>query len=219
MTKQLHIIGPFNTGTNLLHNIISRCDCVDLNTNTNVFVYNQHKPFSKHTLKINEITKHLSNSNNLIIIMYKNVYNWLYSIQKSSYNLKFTKLYLEVEFQSKKFPNMIDLYNFYYVNYLSILNKFDNVIFLDYEKVINVNSSFDYINSKLQHMNLRIMSKDKFMLELSKPAKTHGASVKSATEAKNIYNNNNNMVAQFVKKIPSFHKSIMPSLIHYFENK
>ena len=128
-------------------------------------------------------------------------------------------MYLEVEFQSKKFPNMIELYNFYYINYLSILNKFDNVIFLDYEKVIDANSSFDYINSKLQSLNLCILSKDKFMLELSKPAKTHGATVKSATEAKKIYNINNNMVEQFVRKIPGFHNSISNTVLHYFENK
>ncbi len=151
--------------------------------------------------------------------MYKNLYNWLYSIQKSPYDLKFSKLYLEVEFQSRKFPNMIELYNFYYINYLSILNRFNNVVFLDYEKVIDVNSSFDYINSKLQHMNLRIMSNDKFILELSKPAKTHGASVKSATEAKNIYSKNNNIMAQFVKKIPILYKSIKPCIIRHFENK
>jgi hypothetical protein len=69
MNKQLHVIGPFNSGTNLLHNIISRCDCVDLNTNTNIFVDGQHKPFVKHTLKINEINNYLSNSNNLLIII------------------------------------------------------------------------------------------------------------------------------------------------------
>jgi hypothetical protein len=219
MNKQLHVIGPFNTGTNLLHNIISRCDCVDLNTNTNVFVDGQLKPFDKHTLKINDITNYLSNNNNLLIIMYKNLYNWLYSIIKSPYDLKFSKLYLEVELQSKKFPNMIELYNFYYINYLSLLNRFNNVIFLDYEKVIDDKSSFNYINSKLQNMNLRIMSKEKFMLELSKPAKTHGASVKSATNAKQIYNYTNNIVTQIVKKKPILYKSIKPCIIHYFENK
>jgi hypothetical protein len=220
MTKQLHIIGPFNTGTNLLHNIISNCGCVDINTNTNVAIeLNQNKPFGKHTLNINEITNYLANKDNLLIIMYKNVYNWLYSVKKSPYHIKFSKLYLEVELQSKKYPNMIELYNFYYINYLSILNKFQNVIFLDYERVINMNTSFEYVNSKLQPLQLRILSNEKFNEQLSKPAKSHGNPAKSAVDAKKNYNFNNNMVKAFVSKMPRLKKSINPTLIYYFETK
>jgi hypothetical protein len=180
---------------------------------------NQNKPFGKHTLKINEITDYLANKDNLLIIMYKNVYNWLYSVKKSPYHIKFTKLYLEVELDSKKFPNMVELYNFYYINYLSILNRFQNVIFLDYEKVINTNTSFDYVNSKLERLQLRILSNEKFNEQLSKPAQSHGNPVKSAVDAKNKYKFNNDMVKGFVGKIPRLKKSIKPTLINYFEKK
>ena len=126
-------------------------------------------------------------------------------------------MYSEIELYSKKFTNMIELYNFYYINYISILNNFNNVIFMDYEKVIDNDTSFDYINSKLQKINLQITSKDKTMIELSKPSKNHGDPVNSATDAKNNYKQNNEMVKQFVQKIPVLNKSVRSSIINYFE--
>ena len=219
MTKQIHIIGPFNTGTNLLHNIISNCDVVDSNNNESIFIDSDvHKPINKHTLIINDINNYLLDKNNLLIVMYKNVYNWLYSIKKAPYLIIFSNMYSEVELYSKKFGNMIELYNFYYINYISILNNFNNVIFLDYEKIIDTNTSFDYINSKLQKINLQITSKDKIMIELSKPSKNHGEPINSATDAKNNYKNNNEMVKQFVEKIPVLNNSVYSGIINYFEN-
>ena len=219
MTKHIHIIGPFNTGTNLLHNIISNCDVVDSNNNESIFIDSDvHKPINKHTLIIKDINNYLLDNNNLLIVMYKNVYNWIYSISKSPYDIKIKNVYSQVEIHSKKFANIIQLYNFYYINYISILNNFKNVIFLDYEKIIDTDTSFDYINSKLQKINLQITSKDKMMIELSKPSKNHGDPVNSATDAKNNYKNNNKMVKQFVEKIPILNKSVRSSIINYFEN-
>jgi len=219
MTKQIHIIGPFNTGTNLIRNIMSNCDTVDLSDNDSIIIYNDDtQPIYKHTLIIKDINNYLLNKNNIVIIMYKNVYNWIYSISKSPYDIKIKNVYSVIELHSKKFSNMIELYNFYYINYISILNNFNNVIFMDYEKVIDTNTSFDYINSKLQKINLQITSKDKMMIELSKPSKNHGSPINSATDAKNNYKNNNEMVKQFVEKIPVLNKSVRSSIINYFEN-
>jgi hypothetical protein len=220
MTKHIHIIGPFNTGTNLLNNIISNSDVIDLVDNDSIVIYNNdNEPIHKHTLIIKDINNYLLDKNNIVIIMYKNVYNWLYSIKKCSYDIKFKNMYSEVELYSKKFANMIELYNFYYINYISILNNFNNVIFMDYEKIIDIDTdtSFDYINSKLQKINLQITSKDKMMIELSKPSKNHGDPVNSATDAKNNYKQNNKMVKQFVQEIPVLNKSVRSSIINYFE--
>ena len=219
MTKQIHIIGPFNTGTNLIRNIMSNCDIVDLSDNDSIIIHNDDtQPIYKHTLIIKDINNYLLDKNNIVIIMYKNVYNWIYSISKSPYDIKIKNVCSVVELHSKKFANIIQLYNFYYINYISILNNFNNVIFLDYEKIIDTNTSFDYINSKLQKINLQIKSRDKMMIELSKPSKNHGSPVNSATDAKNNYKNNNQMVKQFVEKIPVLNKSVMSSIINYFEN-
>jgi hypothetical protein len=219
MTKQIHIIGPFNTGTNLIRNIMSNCDVIDLFNKDSIIIHNDNtQPIHKHTIIIKDINNYLLDKNNIVIIMYKNVYNWLYSIKKSPYDIIFSNMYSMVELYSKKFANMIELYNFYYINYISILNNFNNVIFMDYEKVIDTNTSFDYINSKLQKINLQITSRDKIIIELSQPSKHHGVSIKCATDAKKIYKTNNEMVKQFVEKIPSLNKSVMPCIINYFEN-
>ena len=220
MTKYIHIIGPFNTGTNLLNNIISNSDVIDLVDNDSIVIYNNdNEPIHKHTLIIKDINNYLLDKNNIVIIMYKNVYNWLYSIPKAPYDIKLKNMFSTVELYSKKFDNMIELYNFYYINYISILNNFNNVIFIDYEKIIDTDThtSFDYINSKLQKINLQITSRDKMIIELSKPSKNHGDPVNSATDAKNKYKRNNEMVKLFVQKIPVLNKSVRSSIINYFE--
>jgi hypothetical protein len=218
MPRNIHIIGLFNTGTNLLFNIINNCTTVDLTDNTNITINNQHKPFFKHSFNFSIIRKYLNNPNNLLIIMYKNVYNWLYSIKKACYDINYSKLYLPVELYGKHFHNMIELYNFYYINYLSVLNTYSNAIFLDYEKVIDINNSYDYLNNKLSKFNICISSQTKFNSTLMSKAKTHGKSVNNAIEAKNKYDSINATVKQFVEKIPKLNNSIKPILISFYEN-
>jgi hypothetical protein len=94
--RTIKIVGPFNTGTNLLANIINSDNCVDLLSNSTCSLLRQttHDAtnFDKHTVNISEIIQYLQNEKNLVIIMYKNVYNWLYSIKKAQYSLKGDKL-------------------------------------------------------------------------------------------------------------------------------
>lgn len=161
---------------------------------------------------------YLRNKDNLLIIMYKNVYNWLYSIKKANYEIKYTKLFLPVELFNKKFSNMIELYNFYYINYMSILERYPNVIFLDYKKVIDTNTSYDYINQKLSKINLLIDSNDNFYKILMQPSKNHGNSVKDSQEAHATYFINNQLVYNFLQKY-NFKRSVQHTLIDYYENK
>ena len=217
MSKNVHVIGPYNTGTNLLFNIINNSECIDLIQNKSISIEHQHRPFGKHTLDIKIIENYLNNPDNLLIIMYKNVNNWLYSIKKAHYDIKYTKLYFPVELDNKKFPNMIELYNFYYINYMSILEKYPNAIFLDYKMVINKSKSYDYINNKLSKINLFINLKNKFNETLMTPAKNHGTSVKNVIEAKESYSGIQDMVKKFLLKKPKFKRSIKPVLIDYYE--
>ena len=217
MSKNIHVIGPYNTGTNLLFNIINNSECIDLIQNKSISIEHQHRPFGKHTLDIKIIENYLNNPDNLLIIMYKNVNNWLYSIKKAHYDIKYTKLYFPVELDNKKFPNMIELYNFYYINYMSILEKYPNAIFLDYKMVINKSKSYDYINNKLSKINLFINLKNKFNETLMTPAKNHGTSVKNVIEAKESYSGIQDMVKKFLLTKPKFKRSIKPVLIDYYE--
>ena len=217
MSKNVHVIGPYNTGTNLLFNIINNSECIDLIQNKSISIEHQHRPFGKHTLDINIIENYLKNPDNLLIIMYKNVYNWMYSIKKEHYYIKYTKLYLPVELDNKKFHNMLELYNFYYINYMSLLEKYPNAIFLDYKMVIDKSTSYNYINNKLSKINLSINSKDKFHKTLMTPAKTHGKSVKNVIEAKESYSDIQTMVKNFLLTKPKFNRSVKTVLIDYYE--
>ena len=59
MPRNVHVIGPFNTGTNLVYNIINNSECTDLTDNTSVHIAHQHKPIGKHTIDISAIENHL----------------------------------------------------------------------------------------------------------------------------------------------------------------
>jgi hypothetical protein len=217
MSRRIHVIGPFNSGTNLIHNVIQHSECIDLTTNTPVTIGGIHEPFGKHVMTINTINNYLNNKNNLLIIMYKNVYNWIYSIKKECYDVKYSKLFLPVELYGKKFPNMVELYNYYYINYMSILNKYSNVVFLDYEKVIQKNNSYDYINNSLRKLNIFISSKSKFDKQLMTKAKSHGKSVKTADEAAQKFKQNQLMVKTFINKYNNLKKSIKNPLFTFYE--
>jgi hypothetical protein len=149
--------------------------------------------------------------------MYKNVYNWLYSIKKAQYTLQGDKLCSTVELRGKIFPNAVELYNFYYINYISLLNKFNNIVFLDYHKLLKGNS-YRYINSKLKNINLAIRSEGLFKEILNKPAKPHGNSVNSAKDAEQKYDSVHKMVKNFVSQNLSFKKSIKNDITVYYED-
>ena len=215
--RRVHVIGPFNSGTNLIHNILKQSDCIDLTTNKHVNVCDIHQPFGKHILTINTINNYLDDDNNLLIIMYKNVYNWLYSMKKNPYDAKYTNLMSQVELYGKIFPNIVELYNFYYINYMSILNRYNNVVFLDYAKLIQKNTAYDYVNNTLRKINLYISSKPNFDIQLMKPAKSHGSNVKNADEAAVQYMDTKKLLKLFVNIHPNLQKSINTNLISFYE--
>lgn len=218
MDRNIHVIGPFNTGTNLVFHLINNSKCVDLNNNQTIKIKDINYPFHKHIIDMNCIEKYLQNPNNLLIIMYKNIYSWLYSIKKAPYNIRYTKLYLPVELYGKRFSNMIELYNYYYVNYTSILQKYSNVIFLDYKKVVDQSISFNYINNKLNKLNIYLTSNENFINTLMRTSKDHGNPVKNANEAIDKYTPNKELVENFVKRNIILKNSIRPRLFQFYEN-
>ena len=161
MVKLIYVIGPFNSGTNLLDQVINNCNCIDLISNTKItYTYFKNYPFCnyKHTLDFESITKFLDDPNNIVIIMYKNIYNWIYSIKKTHYGIKFddANLYSSVNLWGKKYKNIIEIYNYYYTNYLLLLNKYGNPVKnvdeakQNYDK--NQDEMKDFVNS---HPNLK----------------------------------------------------------------
>lgn len=197
MSKNIVIVGPMNTGTNLIEKILINLKCLDLHTNQVVTV--NQKEIWKHTIMKNEIESVINDKNNLVIFMYKNLFNWLYSIKKSPYEIEFTKLNEHVKLTSVEFKNIIDLYNYYYDMYIYILNNNENCLFMNYYEIINENNCYEYINNKLHKINIKVCDENNLLNEiLNTPSKTHGFPVDNASIAFNNYNNNNNLVKNYI---------------------
>jgi hypothetical protein len=101
---------------------------------------------------------------------------------------------------------------------MNCLLKYNNVIFLDYAKIIDKNNSFQYINNKLKCLHLRILSQDKLLKVLLEPSKEHGHCVKNSDEAYENYINNQILVKSFIYKRPRLHRFIRNDIIYFYEN-
>jgi hypothetical protein len=169
--KSLQVLGPFNTGTNLMYNILSNYEFDNLD-----FMY-------KHEINSNIIEKEIQDDSKIFIIMYKPLYNWLYSIQKDPYDIKFIENRFEgrVRFCGNNYKNVIELYNYYYKMYKNFA-QYDNVLILDYFKII-APDGFNYLKSKLQKLSIDYTDQNFFKNQMNTPSKSHGNSVKNSRHA------------------------------------
>ena len=103
--------------------------------------------------------------------------------------------------------------------YMDILEKNSNVVFVDYYKLINTDSSFEYLNEKLLPLGIKINNRDKLLTELNRPAKNHGKCIQNSKLALQNYLSNQELVKQFVIKNTNLHCNINKEIIDYFENE
>lgn len=228
--NRLFCIGPFNSGTNLLNNILNNACCVDRVNKKNIEILEPDiineeldhilKEISfKHVFSEEILNKYVNYENIGIIVLYKNVYNWIYSVKKSPYHLVFDTLFTTIDFKGNKFDNIIELYNFYYKMYINVIEKNDNVIFIDYYKLINDKISFNYINYKISKFGLCIVSKLKLFKELNTPSKNHGDCVDNSKTALDNYLKNQQLVKKFIITNTNLIEKVDTNIINFFENK
>jgi hypothetical protein len=213
MINNIQIYGPFNTGTNLVYKLLTD------NISKNIKIFNNNW---KHTLDSKSLIKCASNKNNLIILMYKNVYNWVGSILKFKYDFEIPNGYnnkCKMKDVNNKnqyyFDNIIDAYNQYYYMYIDLIENNSNVVWIDYYHLINKETSFQYLSNKLKSFDIKFHSEKLYIEVLGKPAKHHGKSVSSSDEAMNKYD-------QINKKYNTECNFLLPSyidlrIIEYFE--
>ena len=82
-TRKLSVLGPFNSGTNLMRKII------DNNPDSCKITY----PFWKHTFKLNHLDFNIQ-----YIVMYRHPYLWINSLKKAPYDITFTTIDNNVNF-------------------------------------------------------------------------------------------------------------------------
>jgi hypothetical protein len=224
---QVFCIGPFNSGTNLLEKILSNSDCINTSNNERIQIVNKERDEwipnvnFKHCFLRNVLDKYVHVKNMGVIVLYKNVYNWLYSVKKEPYDIKLIKdkLFDTLLFANHKFDHIIQLYNLYYTMYMDIIEKNSNVIFIDYYKLINNDTCFEYLNQKLYPLGIKINNREQMMKQLNKPAKTHGKCIQNSNIALQNYLLNQELVKQFVIQNTNLNHTIDTKIIEYFENE
>lgn len=176
----IQLFGPFGSGTNLLVKILIQ------NINDNIKIHSEGQTHIwKHTIKKNFLEKCIKNNKNtLFICLYKPLYNWIASMKKHSYDIKWNNnITSPCAFKEMQYENIIAIYNSYYNNYKYLIKKYENVICINYYKLLDVNTVKQYINNKLKSFKLALKSNDNIIAILNKPSKCHGKSVKNIKEA------------------------------------
>lgn len=70
-------------------------------------------------------------------------------MKKHSYNIKWNNnITCPCAFKEMQYENIIAIYNSYYNNYKYLIKKYENVICIDYYKLLDVNTVKQYINNK-----------------------------------------------------------------------
>jgi hypothetical protein len=141
----------------------------------------------KHTLRRDVIDKKIRIPDNLFIIMYKNVYNWVYSVRQNPYDISFQENG-EVMMQQIRYPNIVMLYKRYYAMYHDYLEKYKNIVWIDYHKMLDPHNGFKYIKDRLAQLGIELVDDEHWKNILSNPSKNHGSNIiQSSDDALRLY--------------------------------
>lgn len=221
--SKIQLLGPFNTGTNLLSKILKQ------NIKQDIKIHSEgHTLFWKHNINKSFIKEYIRlNPDTLFICIYKPLHNWICSMQKSSYNIKWNNtLTGKCIFTHKKYmkdtkleyKNIIEIYNEYYNMYMELIQAHKRVIFMNYYDIIDKKNVVKYITNKLFVYNLSIKSNDNIFSILNKPSKSHGKSVKTSNEAINKKNQCYNKINNCEKNRLIIKKHLNNEIIDFFEH-
>ena len=230
--KRIQILGPFNSGTNLLAKILNNAANEKISLSPCGSTY-----FWKHNIYFKKIYNFIKkNQEVLFICMYRDIYEWINSVLKKNYDLKgmsnnFTRDKI-ISISSKNsfgqlkldkpctihgchFKDLIHLHKFYLFNYLKLITSFKNVICISYSKVL-LPDRFNYLSEKFNKFNITL---NKINLEkiIEKPSKGHGGSVKNINQAIEKSKNINKKFSE--KDLKYIKKRINLKLIHFFRNQ
>lgn len=195
--SKIQLLGPFGTGTNLTSKILKN------NLNFNLQIHPEgHTLIWKHSIDEKNIISTIEkNKDTIFIVMYKHVENWIKSMTKHhKYNIILgDTIDKECSFLGVKYDNLTDIYNRYYLMYMKMIKKYDNVIYLDYYSIIYEDECIPYINDKLKKFNIHIQNKNILDI-LSTPAN------KQAQEQKDNITDDIKLISKNVdKKIVKFY--------------
>lgn len=215
--SKIQLLGPYNTGSNLLAKILKQ------NIKQDIQIDREGQTlFWKHTTNKSLIEKNINlNKDTLFICLYKPIHNWICSMQKSSYDIKWDKTLTgkcTITYLKKMYKNIILIYNEYYNMYIQLINAHKRVIFMNYYDIINKENVVKYITNKLFVYNLSIKNNHNIFSILDKPSKRHGKSVNSSNEAINKKNKCINKINNCEKNKLIINKHFNYKIKKFFED-
>lgn len=206
--KIIQVLGPFHSGTNLVIKLLIQ--------NVNIPIHlRQHTIVDKHTNDENAVRQVLNSPQNIIIILYKPLYNWITSMYKESYGATILPGGT-VHYQGRVYQNLIDLYNSYLSLYKKIVHH-KNVVCLAYYKLLDPVTGFAYMNSQLSKVGFQLLSQPRFAQTLNMPSKNHGAPVQNYQEANAKRKQNYEITKRQVMNDQALQNSLNHELYAFFD--
>ena len=234
---RIKVMGPYNSGTNLMINILHNNIKREKETISPIQVFsNNHVDLWKHCNNGSTIHEYLDENNDVcIIFMYKNFYNLIHSFKKQCHNIGFKNIYKDrIHFRGKlmkdpkhirqKYDSFLDFYYEYYRTFKNILEdpKYNGrVIFVDYGKIIDKNICFEYLQSKLAQLQEcpQLVSQDHVLIKLSEPSKKHHTTVANSDEALKSYKPNNKKIyRELMRENNRLCRNFDTSISRFFES-
>jgi len=176
MYTHINLLGPYNSGTNVVHNLLKGKLASKDEGSTRIWKHSMKK------IMIENYTKEYRTT--LFVICYRPLYSWLKSCQKTPYTIRWDgKLDTEVKINEYMYKNIIELYEHYYNMYQYLAARCPNVVVVEYYKICDEAISYEYLQGKLAPFGVSLPTKEEYSAILNRGAKTHGSTVGSATEA------------------------------------
>tara|TARA_Y100000389_G_C17467336_1_gene526856 strand:+ start:4615 stop:5298 length:684 start_codon:yes stop_codon:yes gene_type:complete len=189
----ISVLGPQNSGTNLVSNIFSLQDKTAEDTDGQKRLDDEftiRNRLWKHEHETSKIQNILREPNRKLICVYRDVYTWIKSMKKTPYETSWDGN-LDSPVYNGKYKSILHLYKHLYKNYEILKKRFPNrVFFCSYYELIDNENGYNYYKSLCKKLGIDIKSRYKYDEILSKPSKTHGYSVLNSSESvKRIRNN------------------------------
>lgn len=215
--KKVQVLGPFNSGTNLLINILIG-NCTTLQKPGEKVEVSENMISWKHTLRWYHVKATLENNpDTLVIIIYKNLYNWMMSMGICSHDILIPKgMAGKCSLLNLEFDNIVECHNVYHRMYKNLHEKFPKqVVVINYYKLIQKDNIINYLRSKLEKIGLDIISDDHVLNKISGSARGH--SVSSSDEAFDKYSIVQEAMKKTIASNADLKKSLDIGLMDYFE--
>jgi len=217
--KKVQVLGPFNSGTNLLIKMLVD-NCIDLEKPDDKVFVCENMLMWKHTLRDYFIKRRaIENRDHVYIVIHKNIYNWLFSVAINPLDISIPKgLFGKAQMQNCDYDNLVHLHNRYYKMYKELLEEFpDQIVAIDYYKLIQKDGLINYLKPKLEKIRLKFLDEKRALSKLDNPSKNEN-SVQNSHQALNKYHLVQETMKTTLASFPSVADSIDTNLMDHFEN-